>query len=304
VLAPIAGHVSDTRQDGRRSYTLRRVLAIACALGQVVSQLGGPLPAAAADSIAQGHGFDACAAPSSDTMDAWWRGTPFYNLGIYIGGANRTCNQPNLTKEWIDHQQGTGWGLLPIWVGPQMGNPSCTNSHTWNSNISTNATTAYDQGWAEAKAAYRAAVTLGFEPAELPIVYDLEAYSGGSISRTTCRSAAKSFVKGWADYLEVPTAQKSGVYGSACGSFMDDFAGNGNPPDFVWFADWSGNTHTGVVTNDCIKANHWVRNQRHKQYAGDHKDTWNGVEIKIDSDCSNGPVYYRNDRFNPGSDCL
>lgn len=73
---------------------------------------------------------------------------------------------------------------------------------------------------------------------------------------------------------------------------MADFAGNGNPPDFIWFGDWTGNTHTSVVTNNCIAATHWVNNQRHKQYAGGHNETWNGVTINIDSDCSNGPVYY------------
>jgi hypothetical protein len=289
---------------GTWSVSPRRLLEVAFVIGAFVSSGLAPAPAAASSAIAQGHGFDTCAAPSSTSMDAWWPGTPFFNVGIYLGGANRGCAQPNLTKTWIAHQQATGWGLLPIWVGPQMGNPSCTNKHVWNANISTNVTTAYNQGHAEAQAAYFAAANLGFALADLPIVYDLEAYSGGTSSLTTCRNAAKSFIKGWADYLQMPIAQTSGMYGSACGSHVDDFAGNGNPPDFVWFADWSGNTHTGVVTNGCISSSHWTHNQRHKQYAGGHHETWNGVTINIDSDCSNGPVYYPTDRFASTSDCL
>jgi hypothetical protein len=282
----------------------RIVLVIACLISQLALWGGETTPAGAFSAIAQGHGFDTCAAPTSATMDKWWAGTPFFNVGIYIGGANRGCAQPNLTAAWIDHQQATGWGLLPIWFGRQMGNPSCTNKHVWNSNISTNTTTAYNQGHDEGVAAYDAAVALGFDMANMPLIYDLEAYSGGTSSSTTCRNAAKSFLKGWADFLALPTAQKSGVYGSACGSHMDDFASNGNPPDFIWFGDWSNNTHTSVVTNNCIGAGHWVNNQRHKQYAGPHKETWNGVAINIDSDCSNGPVYFNTNRFNAGSDCL
>ena len=287
---------------GTRGFR-RWFVVIGWVLGLVVSQVSAPGSAVAFSAIAQGHGFDTCAAPSSATMDAWWPGTPFFNVGIYFGGANRGCSQPNLTKAWIAHQQATGWGLLPIWFGPQMGDPSCTNKHVWNSNISTNATTAYKQGYAEAQTAYLAAADLAFALADMPIIYDLEAYSGGTTSATTCRNAAKSFLKGWADYLQEPTAQRSGVYGSACGSHVDDFASDGNPPDFIWFADWSGNPHTSVVTNGCIVAGHWVNHQRHKQYQGGHHETWNGVTINIDSVCSNGPTYFPSDRFDPHSDC-
>ena len=304
-MRPHGWHAIRTSASRHRMGRLRSFLVISSILSsQVAMQGGGPPSAAAYSAISQGHGFDTCAAPTSASMDAWWTGTPFLNVGIYIGGANRGCSQPNLTQAWITHQQATGWGLLPIWFGPQMGNPSCTNKHIWNSNISTNTTNAYNQGYAEAQAAYTASIGLAFNLANLPLIYDLEAYSGGTSSITTCRNAAKSFMKGWADFLQLPTAQKPGVYGSACGSYMDDFAGNGNPPDFIWFGDWSGNTHTSVVTSSCIGSTHWTSDQRHKQYAAPHVETWNGVAILVDSDCSNGPVYFTSDRFRSGSDCL
>ena len=287
---------------GMRGFR-RGFIAIGCVLGLVASEMSAPRSAVAYSGMAQGHGFDTCAAPSSATMDKWWPGTPFFTVGIYLGGANRGCAQPNLTKTWIDHQQATGWGLLPIWFGPQMGNPSCTDKHVWNSNISTSAMTAYNQGYAEARSAYLAAAGLGFALADMPLIYDLEAYSGGTASTTTCRNAAKSFLKGWADYLEVPIAQRSGVYGSACGSHVDDFASDGNAPDFIWFADWSGNPHTDVVTSGCIAAGHWVDLQRHKQFEGGHRETWNGVTVNIDSVCADGPTYFPSDRFDPSSDC-
>jgi hypothetical protein len=233
-------------------------------------------------------------------MDAWWPSTPYSTIGIYIGGGNRACTQPNLTAAWVTHQHAMGWALIPTWVGPQMGYPTCQHNTTWNSNISENTTTAYNQGFAEAKAALNAASSLGMDTPNMPIVYDLEGYSNVTI----CRNAAKSFMKGWADYLQEVPAQKSGLYGSACASFMDDFASNGNPPDFIWFGDWSGNTHTTVVTGGCIASGHWNANQRHKQFRGGHNETHGGITILMDSDCSNGPVYYNINRFMSSSDCL
>ena len=44
-----------------------------------------------------GLGFDACAAPSSRTMTAW-AASPYRAIGVYIGGSNRGCSQPNLTS--------------------------------------------------------------------------------------------------------------------------------------------------------------------------------------------------------------
>src|SRR5262249_29593020 len=69
------------------------------------------------------QGFHACPAPSLTTMTKWKSASPYVNVGVYIGGANRGCAQPNLTASWVSSVKGQGWNLLPIWVGPQA---SCT----------------------------------------------------------------------------------------------------------------------------------------------------------------------------------
>jgi hypothetical protein len=286
----------------RRPVWLRRAITLAFVLGVAATPPSAP-PVAAYSGISQFHGFDACSAPSSATMDAWWPGTPYSTIAIYIGGANRACLQPNLTAAWVTHNKGL-WAMIPTWVGAQMGNDSCTNLKVWNTNISTDLATAYQQGRDEASAAFTAATNLGFDTLNMPIAYDLEAYSGGKLPQSTCRNVAKQFMKGWADGLAVNPAQLSGAYGSACASFLDDFASNGNPPDFLWMGDHSGNTHVTVVTNNCVPANHWTQSQRHKQYQGPHSETHGGFALTIDSDCSNGPVYYPTNRFSSGSDCL
>jgi glycoside hydrolase-like protein len=278
----------------------RRVLLtlLVFVVAQVVAGFPNMVPAAQAyGHVSQKKGFDTCAAPSASTMQTWWTSSPYWNIGIYIGGSNRGCSQPNLTASWITTVQNQGWGLLPIWVGPQMKYPDC-QGRQYNSYISLNTSTAYNQGYDQAFAAYSAAGTLGFDRTSMPIVYDLEGYNGNS----TCRAAAKSFMNGWDTYLHVPPAQKAGVYGSACSSYINDFAGIANVPDFIWFAWWNGNPSTKNIT--CINSGYWIHNQRHKQYVGGHNETYGGKTINIDNDCSDGPVYYPYDRFDSSSPCV
>src|SRR6185436_16305433 len=73
-----------------------------------------------------GLGFDACAAPSSRAMAAW-ESSPYRAVGVYIGGLNRACSQPNLTAAWVGEQVAEGWHLIPIYVGRQAPTSSCTS---------------------------------------------------------------------------------------------------------------------------------------------------------------------------------
>jgi hypothetical protein len=234
---------------------------------------------AAGGGILQGYGFDACAAPSTGAMKAWWSNTPWSFVGVYIGGSARGCSQPNLTATWFNTTNAQGWRYELIWVGPQA---PCT---TFASRMSSNTTTAYQQGKNEAVSAFNALKALGFGTAAgTPVVYDLENYPNNS----GCRAAVKSFMQGWVDQLAVAPAQVSGVYGSACASYLDDFASMARPPRFIVGADWDSNPSTSSLS--CIPGTHWTNHQRLKQYRGDHNETWGGVTINIDSNCANGPV--------------
>lgn len=125
-----------------------------------------PTPTDAYSSISQKKGFDTCAAPSKSAMKTWWSSSPFWNIGIYIGGANRGCSQPNLTPSWVTYVQTAGqggsWRLLPIWFGRQMPNDECQTDDVWATEISLNTTTAFNQGYAEAQAAFRARIGTTF----------------------------------------------------------------------------------------------------------------------------------------------
>jgi hypothetical protein len=229
---------------------------------------------------ANGKGFDTCAAPSTSQMQAWWSNTPWSFVGIYIGGAVRACSQPNLTSSWLNTTYSQGWRHSMIWVGPQA---PCT---TFSSRISYDTATAYTQGQDEAKKAYNALVALGVtnNAAGTPVVYDMEGYTNDS----SCRAAVKSFMQGWVDQLAVAPAQVSGVYGSACNSYLSDLATMARPPKYIWAAAWDGNPSTSTLS--CVGGTSWASHQRLKQYQGDHNETYGGVTLNIDSNCANGPL--------------
>lgn len=235
-------------------------------------------------------GWDKCEAPTAAQMQTWWTNSAYYNAAIYIGGANRSCPNTNLTAAWVSAVHAQGWGLYPLWVGPQA--PDACNPKAYSSYISTNTTTARNQGIQEATAAFNAASALGMDLSKVPLIYDLEAYSGG----TSCRAAVKAFIGGWSDYLFKEPGEtfgvdaKPGVYGSECGSYIDDFWSIADPPAFIWFAYWNGNMSVSS-TFGCLGATHWTGYTRHKQYQGPHNETRGGLTFTVDSDCSWGPVY-------------
>jgi hypothetical protein len=227
----------------------------------------------------QGKGFEACAAPSTSTMQGWWTNTPWSWVGVYVGGSVRACSQPNLTSSWFNTTYAQGWRYQLIWVGPQA---PCT---TFSSRISSNTSTAYTQGKNEAISAWNALNSLGFGNAtNTPVVYDMEAYPNDA----ACRAAVKSFMQGWVDQLSVAPAQLAGTYGSACGSYLQDLASMTKPVNYIWAAAWDADPSVYHVS--CISTSSWTNHQRFKQYQGGHNETWGGVTLNIDTDCGDGPT--------------
>ena len=54
-----------------------------------------------------------------------WGASPYRAVGIYVGGANEACAQPNLSPSWVAQESAAGWVLLPIYVGLQAPNNGC-----------------------------------------------------------------------------------------------------------------------------------------------------------------------------------
>lgn len=249
-----------------------------------LSLIDGLVRAPAARAIGDGSttmmglGFDTCENPTAAELSAWWPKTPWRWFGVYVGGVEMACPQPNLDARWLEDVHAMGWQLLPIWVGPQA---PCS---TFPTRFSSDPAAAYQQGKDEGASARKRLVDLGFANSArgTSIVYDLEA------SGSSCDDANRAFVQGWTDQLHTPPGQVAGVYGSTCGSSLQSFANGRPPPDFIWGAVYDGDPNTGVMP--CVAPDAWSSGRRHKQFSDNNDETWNGLTLSIDRNCAGGPM--------------
>jgi hypothetical protein len=222
-----------------------------------------------------GLGFDACAAPSSRTMTAW-AASPYRGIGVYIGGSNRGCSQPNLTAKWVEEQVAAGWHLIPTYVGLQAPTSACSSC----AKLSTGK--AAQQGVEDASDAVEEAAEIGMGPGS-PIYFDMEAYT-----RTTSASAATlTFLSSWTSQLHT-LGYVSGVYSSSSSGIADLGRAIGSSytlPDHVWTANWNGQQNT---LDPYLPSTAWPSHQRIHQYRGGHDESYGLMTINIDNDYIDG----------------
>lgn len=225
-----------------------------------------------------GLGFDACAAPSRSQMAAWSH-SPYHAIGIYIGGVNMACAQPNLTRAWIDHEIVSRWHPVPLYVGLQAAGSGCGCR-----SLSLNTAQAHSEGLAAASDAVTQAKRIGISPGN-PIYYDMEGHSTGG-SNT---AAVLAFFSGWTLRIHAD-GYVSGVYGSASTTISDlvpKYHTKYREPDDIWIADWNGERTTH---DPYVPAAEWSHHQRLHQYLGPRTESYGGVSIDVDSDFLNGPT--------------
>ena len=225
------------------------------------SAVGYPaLPASVANFV--GLGFDVCAAPSSGYMRAWRKHSPYRAVGIYIGGADRACDQQNLTASWVRQQAAAGWRFIPMYAGPQASFGQLSSPAK--------------QGASAAKDAVVQARRLGFGP-RTPLYYDMEAYKPGQTGE------ALRFLSAWTTELH-RLGYRSGVYSSSDSAIVDlarqystrKFA----MPDTIYDALWNGSRN---VSDTVYKRGEWSGRRLH-QFSGDVVQTYGGDQLEIDQD--------------------
>lgn len=222
-----------------------------------------------------GLGFDACTAPSRRSMSAW-SSSPYRAIGVYIGGLNRGCSQPNLTASWVAEQTAAGWNLIPTYVGLQAPTSSCTSCATLS------AAGAASQGIEAADDAVEQAGLVGIG-AGSPIYYDMESYT----RTASATNATLAFLGAWTTRLHA-LGYDSGVYSSSASGIADLVSrlGTSYPqPDDIWFANWNGRAN---ASDPYVPASAWADHQRIHQYRGGHDETWGGVTINIDNNYVEG----------------
>jgi uncharacterized protein YbdZ (MbtH family) len=256
------------------SAHLPRPVAASTSRNRPVHQAGGSLqvqrkpgsvsalPAAATNF--RGKGFDTCAAPSEAAMAAWHAHSPYRAIGIYIGGSDMACAQPNLTSSWLTTEAAAGWHFIPMYVGPQATFGELKKSSASQANAA--ATDAVNQ-----------AKRLGFA-AKTPIYYDMEAYLPGQ------RGRVLRFLSAWTTKLHA-RGYSSGVYSSSA-SGINDLArqfgrGKYRMPDVIFDALWNGRADT---QDSVYGPGQWVKHHRLHQYRANLVRTYGGTTMDIDRD--------------------
>jgi len=242
------------------------------------SVLSPPVAAAATTTRLAGLAFDTCAAPSVDAMRAW-RSSPYRGVGVYIGGPNRTCSQPELTASWVTEVSRMSWRIVPIYLGRQA---PCTYRGPGSVNI--DPARAAAQGAASAADAVAKARALGMAPGSA-IYGDMEHYHPANAA---CRTTVLRYLSAWTKELH-RRGYLSGAYAHLySGAKHLSKVYSSTRPDALWIARWDGDPSlTGWPD---IPDTQWAGGQRGKQFHGPHDETHGGVTMNIDRDNFKAPV--------------
>jgi hypothetical protein len=112
--------------------------------------LGGLSTARASSDFTNRQGVDACDYPSSSDLSALFTGTPFWDFGYYLGGAEaKAVGCAPWTSSTRTSARNIGWGFTPIWddlQAPSGCGPVINGTrHDFAARMSINTTTAYNQ---------------------------------------------------------------------------------------------------------------------------------------------------------------
>ncbi|MFJ3700462.1 MULTISPECIES: glycoside hydrolase domain-containing protein [unclassified Streptomyces] len=225
-----------------------------------------------------GRAFDTCTAPSLSAMKAW--NTKFYGAAaVYIGGKNRGCAQPNLTKSWVKSVNAIGWKVIPLFVGAQ---PPCQKSA--NPERFT-ASTAAAVGASNAKDAVAKASALGMK-AGSPIYLNMESYD---ITDKACNDATLTYVRSFTKTLRNAT-YRGGLYGfsSSSAAAIATATNKTDLPGNLWYALWDKKNTT--TTDWPWKPTQYTNHSRGHQYMVNSKETRGGYTITVDRNAWDAPV--------------
>jgi hypothetical protein len=163
-------------------------------------------------------GFDVQSVPQDwQTMQAGWNYSPFYDVGLYIGGVNYTGTKAGTVANplWLGLVQREGWGIFPIWVGWQ---PVCTptkvnGSHVFNVYQGTNGSLSASEGAGDATSAANNADQ--FNLSNSVIFADIEQYTPPQASPynpgNTCSAPVVNYINAWVSTLH-QRRYSAGIY--------------------------------------------------------------------------------------------
>ncbi len=273
-----------------RRWRFSRLLAVAVAAAALLLGLAAPALAEPATTVNytagasatrySGLAFDTCTAPPLTAIRAW-AASPYRALGVYIGGVNRTCKQPELTATWVTAVSGLKWRLLPIYKGLQA---PCGGKVT---DQKITPSVAVSQGRAAAGDAVAKAKALGMTGGSA-LYNDMEPYTATDAS---CRATVLQYLSGWTKETH-RLGYVAGVYAqlsSGARNLAESYTSTSYArPDALWIARYDGVPALSGWAG--VPDSNWAVHQRAKQYRNSHNETYGGVTINIDNDRVDAPV--------------
>lgn len=255
-------------------------LALAPSIATAQPATSVSYPGGASATRFTGWAFDTCTAPTIAQLNAW-RASSYRGIGVYIGGVNRTCAQPQLTTNWVTTVSRQGWRIVPVYMGLQA---PCTYRPNAAKIVPS---LAASQGQSQAADAIAKARALGMRPGSA-IYGDMEHYD---VTNTSCRTTVLNYLSAWTKELH-RQGFVSGVYAhlnSGALQLSQSYSSTAYArPDALWIARWDLNP--ALTGWPAISNLQWANGQRAKQYRGDHAETWGGVRLTVDSDNFDAPV--------------
>lgn len=238
----------------------------------------------AASGFTDNQGVDSCDIPSTnDLTTTLWVGTPFFDYGWYIGGAEaRAVGCAAWSSSLLSTARTTGWGFTPIYDDLQAptGCGPVINGvrYDFAARMSISTSTAYSQGVTSASNARSAMTAAGFSTFDL-VWLDIEAYD---TTQAACKAAVDAYVNGWSATVQAD----GGVYGSSSGSAVLDWEAITSPPWAVWLAN-TGTAANSVWNVSPVDNSHWVLDRRMHQYRTSQHTYPVSMPHGYDVDCLN-----------------
>jgi hypothetical protein len=221
--------------------------------------------------------FDTCEAPSLDAMRAWHNASPYGSVAVYFGGEMRACSNSALNSPgWVTSVLQDGWGIIPVWVGPQA---PCTDYHS-TMNVQHPDLHGLFVGFAAALQARAAGL-----PDGSPIYLDIESWL---VDDAACDAVVRTFIDHWVEGVHY-FGFSAGLYSTPSTGIRVE-AERGNDPgrhrvDAIWVARWND----APYSYETPVADSFAGRRIH-QYRGDHSETWGGVTMDVDSNLVDGLV--------------
>lgn len=284
---PVCAPVKDSRSRTDGSSSMSNILALQPASGSNVStHLGFDITRVPCPT-----GVPKCTAAQSLTvMQAWMNSSPYYDTSVYLPGSPNRGTDIALTSAWVQGAQQQGWGLIPIWFGPQppcacyYGTGKCTQFPTvYSSDPSADGAEAADN-------AVNAAQMLGLTTSIINT--DVENYYVSTLCTTLQQTAAGQAVQAYVDGFDSELHLKgysAGVYANPA-PINKDISAVSTIPDEIWIAK-ANNPPQVTIWNQGIKDTLWPNGQRIHQFLIDQPGvTWGGTALTIDYDIDNAAI--------------